>query len=295
MNPTRDHNDPIINTVLHPTDFSESSLVAFHHALKAALIAKSRFILLHVATGESGELMDFPGIRETLERWGLLPEGSPRSAVPQLGIDVRKVIAKKADPVHAVLHYLQDHLVDMIVLATHQHEGRIAWMQRSVGEPIARRSGQMSLFIPEGNAGFVSAADGSVSLTNILIPVAENPGPQPAIEAAARIVSRLNCPAGTFTLMHVGEESTMPRVRTPEVPGWEWKRATRAGDVIQGIIDAAHETDADLVVMSTDGRNGFLDAFRGSHSERVLKHVPAPLLAVPAGSYAEANLKTTAR
>jgi nucleotide-binding universal stress UspA family protein len=33
--------------------------------------------------------------------------------------------------------------------------------------------------------------------------------------------------------------------------------------------------------MSTDGRNGFLDVLRGSHSERVLRHAPCPLLAIP--------------
>jgi nucleotide-binding universal stress UspA family protein len=37
-----------------------------------------------------------------------------------------------------------------------------------------------------------------------------------------------------------------------------------------------------LIVMSTDGRNGFLDALRGSHSERVLRRIPCPLLAIPA-------------
>lgn len=66
----------VVDTVLHPTDFSEASLVAFHHALKAALIAKSQLTLLHVASGESGELMDFPGVRETLVRWDLLPRGA---------------------------------------------------------------------------------------------------------------------------------------------------------------------------------------------------------------------------
>ena len=38
--------------------------------------------------------------------------------------------------------------------------------------------------------------------------------------------------------------------------------------------------------MTTDGRDGFLDALRGSHSERVLRQAPAPVLAVPAGSLA---------
>ena len=295
MKPTRDYTFPLIANILHPTDFSEASLTAFHHALRAALIAKSGFTLLHVATGDEGEVMDFPGVRETLERWGILPKDSPRSAVPQLGIRLSKVVANPRDPVDAVLRYMERHPVDLIVLATHQHEGRVAWLSHSGASPIERRSGQMTLLIPEGDAGFVSAEDGSVSLKNILIPVAESPAPQPAVEAAARLVTRLNCPGGTFTLLHVGEADAMPLVQTPEVPGWEWKTETRTGDVIHGIVDAAHKTDADLVVMSTDGRNGFLDALRGSHTERVLQQGPAPLLTVPEGSTAEQRLNLTSK
>ncbi len=292
MNPKRNPDESIIDSVLHPTDFSDASLTAFYHALRAALMAKSSFTLLHVTTGESGEFMDFPAVRETLERWGLLPKGSPRSAVPELGIRANKVVAKRGNPVAAVLHYLEDHPADLIVLSTGQNEGRVEWLSQSVAKPIARRSGQMTLFIPEGNAGFVSAEDGTLSLKNILIPVAESPEPQSAVAAAARLVTRLNLPSGTFTLVYVGEAKDMPEVRCPEVPGWEWKKTTRTGDVIEGIVDAARDANADLVVMSSDGRNGFLDALRGSHSERVLRDVPAPLLTVPAGSSAEANLKS---
>ena len=39
--------------------------------------------------------------------------------------------------------------------------------------------------------------------------------------------------------------------------------------------------DTNLIVMCTDGRHGFLDALRGSHSERVLRRTPCPLLAIP--------------
>ena len=35
-----------------------------------------------------------------------------------------------------------------------------------------------------------------------------------------------------------------------------------------GIVDTAQATQANLVVMSTDGRNGFLDALHGTQSER---------------------------
>jgi nucleotide-binding universal stress UspA family protein len=160
----------IIDDILHASDFSEAGEVAFAHALKAALIARARLTLLHVAPASpAGEWGDFPGVRETLERWALIPPGSPRSAVPKLGIDVRKLVAHDDDPVRSVLRYLDGHQTDLIVLAPHRHEGRMRWFKKSVAEPIARKSGQMTLFVPEGVDGFVSLDDGSVSLTSILI------------------------------------------------------------------------------------------------------------------------------
>ncbi|HJZ79074.1 MAG TPA: universal stress protein [Pyrinomonadaceae bacterium] len=275
-----------IESVLHPTDFSESSLVAFHHALKIALLTKSNFTLFNVSPDGGPEWANFPGVRESLERWGLLPANSPRSAVGELGVHVRKIVAEMNDPVKAVLGYLERHPVDLIVLATRQRDGSVRWLGKSVSEPIARTAWQMTLFIPGGASGFVSAEDGSVQLNKILIPVAHSPLAEPAVEAAARLVQRLSCPAGTFTLMHVGSADSMPAVRCPEVPGWNWKKETRTGDVIQGIVAAARDTGADLIVMSTDGRNEFLDSLRGSHSERVLRHGAASLLTVPVGALA---------
>lgn len=275
----------MIESVMHPTDFSEGSKVAFHHALKAALLARAGLTLLNVTPDGTAKWSDFPGVRETLESWGLLPEGSPRSAVGELGMNVQKVIAQESDPVDAVVRHLARHPADLIVLATHQQKGQMQWLGKSVAEPIARKAGEMTLFIPGDTAGFVGP-DGSVSMSSILIPVAQTPRAQPAVEAAVRLVERLDLKEGTFTLLHVGQPSTMPAVTCPELPGWTWRKEVRDGDAIQGILDAASETKADLIVMATDGRNGFLDGLRGSHSERVLRHASAPVLTVPVGSYA---------
>jgi len=275
----------IIESVLHPTDFSEGSKVAFYHALKAALTARSKITLLNVSADGKPRWSEFPGVRETLERWELLPPGSPKSAVADLGIDVRKMVTPKADPVDAVVGYLNQHPAELIVLATHQRTGATRWLNSSVAEPIARKANEMTLFISGETKGFVSSEDGSVSLRNIIIPVAVKPDAQPALDAAARIVKSLNCDQGTFTLLHVGSEDSMPAVRPPDVPGWEWKEEVRSGEVIQAIIDVSNETEADLIVMTTDGRNGFLDGLRGSHSERVLRLADMPLLTVPLGSY----------
>src|ERR1051325_6083666 len=115
----------IIQSVLHPTDFSESSLVAFHHALKAAMLSKSKLTLVHVSTDGTSEWSHFPGVRETLERWGALPQGSPKTAVGKLGIDVAKIMAKKDEPVDAVVNYLENNPTDLLVLSTSKRDGRI--------------------------------------------------------------------------------------------------------------------------------------------------------------------------
>ncbi len=269
---------PVIRRILHSSDFSEASLIAFGHALKAALIGKSKLTLIHVSDDEI-DGTEFPGVRETLERWKLLPPGSPQSAVAELGLDVEKVIGLGSDPVKGVLQYLAQNGADLIVLATHHHGAH--WLHHSISELMARKAGEMTLFIPAGTRGFVSLADGLVSLRKILIPLAAKPRPEPAINGAAGLVQQLDCNSGTFSLLHVGEEESMPIAATPAVPGWDWQRITKEGDVIEAILTSAREINADLIVMSTGGRTGLLDAFRGSHTERVLRHAPCPLLAIP--------------
>jgi nucleotide-binding universal stress UspA family protein len=274
----------LIDSVLHPTDFSEASRVAFHHALKAALLARSSLTLLNVSTSKTAKWSDFPGVRETLERWGALPSGSLKTDVGKLGIDARKIVADHDEPVAAVVRYLQNHPTDLIVLATSQRDGRVRWLGKSVAEPVTRKSGEMTLLIPGDTEGFVRAGDGSIKLSKILIPIAQSPPPLPAVKLAARFALKMQSPAGTFVLMHAGTTNTMPACSCPDVPGWTWQKDLRNGDVIEGIVNAAKEHEADLIVMSTDGRNGFLDGIRGSHSERVLRHGGTPLLTIPVGS-----------
>ena len=276
-----DADAPFITSIFHPSDFSEASEVAFAHALKAALVAGSRLTLFHVSPDMTARWSDFPGVREMLEQWGLVPPGSDRSAVVALGIDVRKIIMPERNPVSSVLRYLEREPADLIVLAAHRHDDATDWLRKSVAAPVARLSGEATLFVPHGVEGFVSRRDGALSLERILIPVAATPKAQPALTAAARLVSRLSCATGVFTLLHVGAAGDMPGVNRPQVSGWQWDSVTKDGDVIDTILDTARTTKADLIVMTTDGRNGFLDALRGSHSERLLPRSPCPLLVIP--------------
>ena len=163
------------------------------------------------------------------------------------------------------------------MLAVRQHEGPLRSLEKSVGKPIARAAGQMTLFIPHGVEGFVSRQDGSISVTS-------KPRPQPSVEAAARLIRNLQLHAGVVTLLHVGPAAEMPSVKLPEDTDWTWNRVARAGEPADVILQTATELRADLIVMTTDGPDGFLDGLRGTTSERVLRKARCPVANLPVGS-----------
>jgi nucleotide-binding universal stress UspA family protein len=273
-----------VEDIFLPSDFSEGSETAFFHALKLALASKSMLTVLHVDPEASADWQDFPGVRETLERWKIIPPGSPRNAVGKLGIDIRKIVARGDDPVKACTAYLQIHNADLIVLAVQQREGIMRWLGKSVGEPIARDAKQMTLFVPRGIQGFVSREDGSVTLKNILIPVAVEPDAQPAVEAVIRLIESLDLPPGTVTLLRVSPPEEMLPVQLPSNSSWTWNELVLKGEPAQVILQTAEKLNADLIVMTTDGPDGFLDGLRGTTSERVLSKANCPVGSLPVDS-----------
>lgn len=277
---------PFIETILHPTDFSDASERAFAHALAIALFRRASLQLLHVTSGSVEEgWAGFPAVRRTLERWGLLPEGSPRSAVPEsLGVPVAKVAARGRHPRAAILRHLEHEPADMVVLSTEGRGGLPRLLQGSVAEDVARVSHCMTLFVPENARGIVSVEDGDVTLRRVLVPIAHSPSGDGAVKIATRFAEGMQGDTVEIELLHVGD-GPAPEVTRPTGERWRFEDVTCPGDPIDEIVRRAEA--ADLVVMVTDGRNGLLDALRGSHSEQVLRRVGCPLLVVPEAWLAE--------
>ena len=272
--------EPFAPGILHPTDFSEASRVAFAHALAIALARKSKLTLIN-ASEDMPTVEDwqrFPSVRGTLEDWGLLETGSSRADVfEKLAIKVKKVTVDDS-PVDAINHYLKEHPADLMVLATEQRSGLPRVLRDSVAGKVAHRSGIDALFVPEGSRGFVSPEDGSLSLKRILVPVDVSPDPAPTLEAAAWAAHWLGVAPVRVQLLHVGD--AMPEVDVSALGDVEVEKVLRQGDAVEEILAGAREFDADMVMMSTDGRDGFLDIFRGSHAERVVRGAPCPVAAI---------------
>ena len=136
-------------SILHPTDFSHGSDVAFVHALKLTLASKAMLQILHVDSNprEVG-WEEFPQVRKTLVRWKVLPLGASNADVAETKCDIHKNKATGTDAAEGVLSHLERYPADLIVLATHQRGGLARWLHGEIAGKIAAQSGADTLFFP---------------------------------------------------------------------------------------------------------------------------------------------------
>lgn len=271
---------PFVDSVFHPTDLSDASSHAFAHALAIALHRQSRFTILH-ATQDSENWMQFPSIQTTLRRWGLLSESSDGTSIfNKLDINVEKISLQSTHPLKAIIDYLKTKPSDLIVLATEGREGLARWIRPSIAERIAHQTETKTLFVPNKCRGFVSYDTGKVLLKKILIPVDFHPSPSSAIEYAARAAKYVGGKV-EITLCHIGKDWKMSSLILPDHEDITWIKKNCTGNIVEKITEMAAAQEIDLLVMPTAGHDGVFDALRGSVTEKVLRHAPCPLLAVP--------------
>jgi nucleotide-binding universal stress UspA family protein len=128
-----------IQTILHPTDFSEHSKPAFQLACALARDYHARLIVLHVAelpTAVGGADMlvlpleiDWSGLHKQLEQ--LEP------IVPGVKMERRLV---QGEAVESILQLAQEEGVDIIVVGTHGRTGVARLLMGSVAEMVLRRA-----------------------------------------------------------------------------------------------------------------------------------------------------------
>ena len=263
--------------ILHPTDGSAESEVAFVHALRLALQFSASLRVLHAESGLHHDEVELPGVRDALHRWGLLPAGSAMDQVASLGLQVRKVRLGKREPLAAIREEAEAIGADLLVLATHPRSGILWLLHGSVAEGAMRR--WPALVIPAGGNGFVDAATGTTRLKRVLVPLDPKDDPQLPLEWTIRMLTHLGG-AGEVRLLQVGPAETEGLV-LPSLPGWSWSWEWRSGEVVAEILTDARTWGADLIVMGTRGHDSLGDSLWGSRTERVLHGAPCPLLTVP--------------
>jgi len=267
--------------ILHPTDFTHGSEIAFVHALRLACAIKGALTILHVdRAGKHPDWDRYPSVRDTLARWNLLPPDAARTDVEKLGVHIGKLSIPDSSPAHGVLSYLENHSADLIVLATHQRHGLDRWIHTNVAGTINSGTEGATLFIPFGKKGFVDELTGESRLRRILIPVDHEPHPSVAARAAADLVRAITPDICEIQLLYVGDEASAPAVHLINEPKANWIWTYQSGSPVNAILETAEIQEPDLIVMATSGRHGFLDALRGSTTEQIVERSPCPVLAI---------------
>ncbi len=278
------HPFPHLQRILHPTDLSPDSRGAFAHALKLAVAARAELDIVHIESQpDPSDLDRFPSVTRTLIEWGVLPPNASQQDVAALGITVRKLSLRAADPEVGILHYLADHREDLIVLSTHQRHGIDRWFHPEIATRVALRSHAATLFVPAKSQGFVDATDGRSSLRRVVIPVDNVPSPQTALNLTAEMLRALPNArtAPELTVMHVGPQPmTRPDLTYPQDDGWNWNWLARGEDVVDDILDVADQKSADLIAMTTQGHTCWKDILSGCTTENVVHEAQCPVLAV---------------
>jgi nucleotide-binding universal stress UspA family protein len=271
-----------IQSIVHPTDFSDLSARAFAHALRIAIVAKSALHALHVEPQHPGEGGSFPRVTRMLTQWGVIGEHETAPEIAaKLGFLVSNIRIDGPSPTQAIVDFLDQHATDLLVLGTHGRDGLERLLVGSVAETVSRRSSIPTLFVGSSARTFVSEVSGDMTLRRVLIPVDHSPAPARAVEAVRRFAHLLAGTDISIFLIHIGTSAPVVITASRELE-FPQPVILRSGPVVRSILDAADEFEVDLIGMPTAGHHGVLDALRGSTTERVLRHAPCPVLAVPA-------------
>lgn len=165
-------------------------------------------------------------------------------------------IDEREDIADAVSEALRALAPGLIVVGTHARHGLSAFVHPSISEAIARNVDAPVLFVPNGCRGFVDDESGAISLRRILIPAHTDEDAVAGTAAARAAIARLSLGAPALQLLRVDDEHAI-------------------------VAAAATDPDGSVIVMATRGHDGFGDVLRGSHTERVIRSAPCPVLSAP--------------
>lgn len=283
-----------IETILCPTDLSDTSLKAVPLATEFARIHGADLHLLNVhllhSITPSEEDVPFPG------------EAQARDALESSaeGIQWNQVVHEVTRGVNAaptILDYAADHDVDLIVMGSHGRRGFRRLLLGSVTEEVVRMARCPVLVVRH-----LPDAPGPRDVDRVIVPVDFSAFTDGQVEAAVELATTFDVP---IELVHAVEPIPYVQMSYPiAVDVEDFKRHAQrridqllealddsveaSGRAVVGMADDvvmefAEESTAPLVVMSSHGHSGVTRLLLGSTTERLLRRAPCPVLVTRAG------------
>jgi nucleotide-binding universal stress UspA family protein len=216
-------------------------------------------------------------------------------------------ILRRGQPAETILDIAAEEHATLIAMTTHGRTGAARWLLGSVAEKVLQASTRPVLVTRSFPSTQSRGKLESLPLRNVLVPVDGSRFSLAVLEPLLEFVRAVDA---HVRLLHVNEP-------TPYDGRWDSPDETlkaadqilreacipasieqRRGDPGEEILEAAAETDCDLIAMTTHGRSGPSRWVFGSVTAKVLRSAPIPLLvvrqAVTTASHAPETLKQSA-
>ena len=169
----------------------------------------------------------------------------------------------------------------LVVLGTHGYTGVKRVVFGSVAEAVVRDSSVPVLTMPPGST---LGKPG-----RILVPYNMAPYAARSLRVAAALAEDFDGRVNAMFVAEGAEDAVKARKleRSFERAAGRWNSRVRGvvrfGDPVRSIIDEAGSGRHDLLILAAHGKSIWKDMLLGTTAERVLRHCPIPLLAVPSG------------
>jgi nucleotide-binding universal stress UspA family protein len=275
--------------ILTPTDFSPSAESAMRSAEYLCRRVRARLDLLHVIQLPAPSYLGRLGLdRDLRQTWiagarEQLAELAREFAGSELEVET---ILREGKPWSEILDVARERGADLICLGNSGHSALERLLLGSTAENVVRRSDVPVLIVRERPL---------TDIRRVLVPVDFDPGTKVAIRFALA-----KFPAAEISALHV--VAPLPPadpVVGPLVPNLAAIREKIRGlldrlgarevtesvrlmaDPAAAVLEAARQTDVDLLVLTTHGRRGVKRAMLGSVAEKVVRHADRPVLVLP--------------
>lgn len=294
-----------ITRILCPVDFSGHSRLALDYATALARWYEAEVVALHayavamvpasIGAFPAATSVGMPLTREELAK------DLDVFVRPVQAANVRtRTMVTTGNPARSILDTAEQVAAQLIVMGTHGASGFERLMLGSVTEKVLRKAGCPVLVVPR-RADAPSGAP--IVFRRILCAVDFSPCSRKAVSYALSLAEEAG---GALTLVHVVEgfdeeplataHFNVPEYRRhlednaaerlenlvpSETRSWcECRTLVRNGKAHREILDAAHTTDADLIVLGVRGRNAVDLALFGSTANQVVRGADCPVLTV---------------
>lgn len=291
--------------ILVPTDFSGNAEEALHFAIPLARQLGGKITLLHVLdwqadSGISSAMGVLDAISQSADATKRKLDRLAKKIVPENLLDT--TVVRVARPHLEIAKVARDLKMDVIVISTHGHTGLKRVFFGSTVDRVVRHATCPVLTVRAVPAGKKSPNVKGRSLApifkRILLPVDFSEDATASVRYAGNLAKLMRA---KLTLLHVvaplpvnatryraeireydakikAEAKAKLQALVATIPGVKTQILIRQETPYHGVIDAAEELDADLIVIPTRGFTGLKNFLLGSTAEKVVRNATRPVL-----------------